>query len=87
MDLKDERQVSEEEVSQKSEELKIAYCETSALEGYNIDYAFDTVVEQVTKKNNEDNNNEIRSEDKSKGLVLDTGLNKEENTDTKCCGN
>ena len=85
-DLKDQRQVSEDEAAKKAEELKIAYCETSALEGYNIEYAFETVVEEVAKKSKAESNNEVRSEDQSKGVTLDTGINKDEqNKDIKCC--
>ena len=89
-DLKDKRQVTGEEAAKKAEELKVAYCETSALEGYNIDFAFDTVVEEVSKKNNEDINGEVRRDDQFKGVVLDIASKKEEeeNKEKKknCCG-
>ena len=89
-DLKDKRQVTGEEAAKKAEELKVAYCETSALEGYNIDFAFDTVVEEVAKKNNEDINGEVRRDDQFKGVVLDIASKKEEeeNKEKKknCCG-
>ena len=84
-DLKSERQVTEDEAAKKAEQLKISYCETSALDGKNIEYAFDTVVEEVAKKNNSDNN-DVRNEKNSKGVTLDTGGNKDgENNKKTCC--
>ena len=46
-DLENQRQVSIDEVSKKSEQLKIAFCQTSALEGKNVEYAFNKEVEEV----------------------------------------
>ena len=83
-DLKSERQVTEDEAAKKAEQLKISYCETSALDGKNIEYAFDTVVEEVAKKNNS-NNNEVRNDNNSKGVTLDTGGNKDEENNKKAC--
>ena len=86
-DLKNERQVTEEEASKKADELKIAYCETSALDGKNVDYAFETVVEEVSKKNNSENNSEVRKEDQTRGIMLDIDNKKEEENSKKpCCG-
>ena len=83
-DLKSERQVTEDEAAKKAEQLKISYCETSALDGKNIEYAFDTVVEEVAKKNSSDNN-EVRNEKNSKGVTLDTGGNKDGEDNKKTC--
>ena len=49
-DLEGQRQVSTEEVTKKAEQLKVAFCETSALDGKNIEYAFETLVDEVAKK-------------------------------------
>ena len=85
-DLEQERQVSTEEVTKKAEQLKIAFCETSALEGKNIEYAFQTVVEEVSKKSN-NTGSDVKKEDQSKGVMLDTGNNGDENKKNKiCCG-
>ena len=43
-DLKDKREISEEEVQKKAEVYNIAFCETSALEGKNIEYAFENLI-------------------------------------------
>ena len=83
-DLKSERQVTKDEAAKKAEQLKISYCETSALDGKNIEYAFDTVVEEVAKKNSSDNN-EVRNEKNSKGVTLDTGGNKDGEDNKKTC--
>ena len=85
-DLEQERQVSTEEVTKKAEQLKIAFCETSALEGKNIEYAFQTVVEEVSKKS-DNTGSDVKKEDQSKGVMLDTGNNGDENKKNKiCCG-
>ena len=83
-DLEQERQVSTEEVTKKAEQLKIAFCETSALEGKNIEYAFQTVVEEVSKKS-DNTGSDVKKEDQSKGVMLDTGNNGDENKNNKIC--
>ena len=89
-DLEDKREVSSDEVAKKAEQFKIAFCETSALDGKNIENAFDIVVEEVTKKTLGKSESEARKEEQSKGVMLDTGDNKDEqiNKNKKgCCNN
>ena len=38
------------DVKRKAEELKVRYFETSALDGSNIEHAFDVIVEEMSKK-------------------------------------
>jgi len=89
-DLESMRQVPTEEVEKKAEQLKVAFCETSAFEGKNIEHAFETVVEEVSKKVLAANESEVRSEEKSKGITLETGAkdSKNKNKNKKgCCKN
>lgn len=54
-DLEDERKIGLDEVRQKAEELNMDYFETSALSGYGIDKAFESLFKKVIKgvyKNN-----------------------------------
>ena len=47
LDLEKNREVNAEEVKKKAEELNAAYFETSALNGSNIEHAFDVIVEEM----------------------------------------
>ena len=49
-DLNDQREISEEEVKKKAEVYNIAFCETSALEGKNIEFAFESLIDKITEK-------------------------------------
>ena len=50
LDLEKSREVLVDDVKKKAEELKVAYFETSALDGSNIEHAFDVIVDQMVKK-------------------------------------
>ena len=88
-DLEDKREVFSDEVKKKAEQYKIAFCETSALDGKNVEFAFEMVVEEVSKKTLLGRENDIKKEDHSKGVMLDTNVNKNEQNVTKksCCNN
>ena len=49
-DLNDQREISEEEVKKKAEVYNIAFCETSALKGNNIEFAFESLIDKITEK-------------------------------------
>ena len=49
-DLNDQREISEEEVKKKAEVYNIAFCETSALKGKNIEFAFESLIDKITEK-------------------------------------
>ena len=49
-DLNDQREISEEEVKKKAEMYNIAFCETSALKGNNIEFAFESLIDKITEK-------------------------------------
>ena len=88
-DLEDRREVFSDEVKKKAEQYKIAFCETSALDGKNVEYAFEMVVEEVSKITLLGRESETKKEDHSKGLMLDTNGNKNEQNISKksCCNN
>ena len=81
-DLDDKREVSTEDGIKKSEMFKTAFLETSALNGSNIDKAFDELIEQIIKNNKnyfeENNKKEI-----DKGVNLND--NNKSNDKKKCC--
>ena len=84
-DLEDQRQVTKEQGQEKANQLEVAFMETSAFSGDNLDKAFDMMINEVYKKCHE----EMLAED---DLDIEGGqeinLNKKpENTgnNKKCC--
>ena len=84
-DLEDQRQVTKEQAEEKANKLEVAFLETSAFSGDNLDKAFDMMINEVYKKCHE----EMLAED---DLDIEGGqeinLNKKpENTgnNKKCC--
>ena len=78
-DLDNIRQVSLDEVTKKAEQYKIGFCETSALNAKNIDYAFQKLIKLVAEKipgNDEKYGN--KSNVISTGVSLDTKIIAEE---------
>ncbi len=71
-DLEDKREVQTEDVIKKAEQFKIAFCETSALDGKNIDHAFDNLINEIAKKVEKEKANEVKNLQDSKGISLDT---------------
>ena len=90
-DLEDKREVKTEDVIKKAEQFKVAFCETSALDGKNIDHAFDNLINEIAKKVERDKVNEAKNMQDSKGITLDTAEEKRNETDKKkknnqnCC--
>ena len=81
-DLDERREVSKEEGVQKSEEFKTAFMETSALNGDNVDKAFDELIEQIYQNNCSmiDDGDKVELEEKG------VNLNEEkEDNKNKCC--
>ena len=91
-DLEDKREVLTEEVEKKAKQYGIAFCETSALNGQNIEHAFDILIEQILKdvdkikeKENKNNKNN-KKKTKAKGIMLETNnSNNKKNKKSKCC--
>ena len=71
-DLEDKREVQTEDVIKKAEQFKIAFCETSALDGKNIDHAFDNLINEIAKKVEKEKANEAKNLQDLKGISLDT---------------
>ena len=89
-DLEDKREVQTEDVIKKAEQFKIAFCETSALDGKNIDHAFDNLINEIAKKVEKEKAIEAKNMQDSKGISLDTmGEKKNERGNKKnnqgCC--
>ena len=77
-DLKDQREISEEDVKKKAELYNVAFCETSALEGKNIEYAFEYLINEITKKvekEREKSGKNVKIKDAGKTITLDTNIN------------
>ena len=83
-DLIDKREVSKEEAELKAEQFNIAFLETSAKSGENIDKAFTEIVEQIYKINITMPQNDAQIEgNNDNGISL---VNKdEEKKKKKCC--
>ena len=81
-DLKEQRQVSTEEGEKKAKLFKLAYMETSALDGNNIENAFNELINTVYKKNYLKIEKEIISHKIDKGIDLS---NRNSIDKTSCC--
>ena len=82
-DLEDKREIQIEEVKKKAEQYKIAFCETSALDGKNVEYAFDILIDEIAKKVEKDKVNETKIVNESLTITLDTNEKKENEKDEK----
>ena len=90
-DLEDKREVQIDEVKKKAEQYKIAFCETSALEGKNIEQAFDSLIDEIAKKVEKEKLSEVKVIKESIPITLDTNEKKEKdngknnNNKKNCC--
>ena len=82
-DLEDQRQITKEQGEEKANKLEIAFLETSALSGENLDKAFDKMMNEVYKKCHE----EMLSDDVDliDGKGKDINLDKNDANEKKCC--
>ena len=83
-DLEDEREVSTEEGVKKSQACKIAFLETSALNGQNVNKAFDELIDQIYQ-NNCANINENDEYEIDKGVNLNEEKDTKNEEKKKCC--
>ena len=84
-DLEDQRQITKEQGEEKASKLEIAFLETSALSGENLDKAFDKMMNEVYKKCHEEmlaDDTDIIEGGKGKDINLDK---KDANEKKKCC--
>ena len=87
-DLEDKREVQTDEVAKKTRQYKIAFCETSALNGTNIEHAFDSLVDEISKNIEENNKNNVNRVKESIPITLDLEEEKDDNKKNqkkKCC--
>ena len=89
-DLEDKREVQIDEVKKKAEQHKIAFCETSALKGNNIEQAFDSLIDEIAKKVEKEKLSEVKVIKESIPITLDTNEKKEKdngknNNKKNCC--
>ena len=82
-DLEDQRQITKEPGEEKSAKLEVAFLETSALSGENLDKAFELMMNEIYKKCHEEMlaENDLEIIDGGK----DINLKKNENTEKKKC--
>ena len=85
-DLENERQVTVEEAQKKAKLFNMAFMETSALNGTNVEKAFNELVNNVYQNNkqifHQDVN--IRIDDKDKGVEISQENNKEQKSEDGC---
>ena len=87
-DLEEKREVITEEVEKKAQEQKLAFCETSALNGKNVEYAFENLINEILKKVEKEKINEAKQLSESKAITLETAdrkLNEKNNKKKKKC--
>ena len=75
LDLKNQREISEEEGTKEAEKYKTEYFETSAIEGINVEKPFDELLNKIISKNR------LK---KNKTIHLDIKRTKSK-TKQKCC--
>ena len=83
-DLEDQRQVTKEQGQEKANKLEIAFMETSAFSGDNLDKAFDMMMNEVYKKCHEEMllDGDVDIVDGGKDINLD---NKKKDEKKQCC--
>ena len=85
IDLKDEREVKNEEAMKKAESLGIPLMETSALDATNVKEAFCDLLKEIYKDMKDNlNNPEYKYQNEKKGIDLNTNINSEKKK-SKCC--
>ena len=82
-DLESQRVISTEEGKNKAELFKFAFMETSALNGSNIEKAFDELIKEVYKDNHELFEKQAKVEMKDKGIDLEQGKSGENKDNEK----
>ena len=84
-DLEDQRQVTKEQGEEKAKEFGLAFLETSASSGDNLEKAFSLMINEVYKKCKEDINAETDDNvvDQGKDITLNKPAGKTEKK--KCC--
>jgi small GTP-binding protein len=84
-DLEEQRKVTKEEGEEKAKSFKIAFMETSALNGQNLDKAFDLMMKEVYKKCHKEMEEEDDLEGLDVGEEIQLGKKNEGNNNKKNC--
>ena len=85
-DLEEQREVTKEEGHQKAELYKLAFMETSALNGNNIAEAFTSLINDVYKNHHNSLENDAKLDIKDQGLNLSDDITENNNEKKHCCG-
>ena len=84
-DLEDQRQVTKEQGEAKAASLQVAFLETSALSGENLNKAFEMMMNEVYKKCHEEMKVEGESQAIQGGQDITLSKGKAKKTGKKCC--
>ena len=84
-DLDDQRQVTKEQGEEKANKLELAFLETSAFSGENLDKAFDLMINEVYKKCHEELLAEGDIDIIEGGKDINLENKKDNNEKKKCC--
>ena len=84
-DLEDQRQITKEQGEEKANKLELAFLETSAFSGENLDKAFDMMINEVYKKCHEELLAEGDVDIIEGGKDINLENKKDNNEVKKCC--
>ena len=87
-DLADVRRVSKEEAEKKAKFYNMAFIETSALNGTNVEKAFETLINEVYKSNNELFQKKVSLTLTERAITIEKEMKEEEEKqkESTCCG-
>ena len=84
-DLEDHRQITKEEGQEKANKLQVAFLETSAFSGENLDKAFEMMVNEIYKKCHEEMLAEAEIDFIEGGQDINLAKKKDNTEAKKCC--
>ena len=84
-DLEDHRQITKEEGQEKANKLQVAFLETSAFSGENLDKAFEMIVNEIYKKCHEEMIAEAEIDFIEGGQDINLAKKKDNTEAKKCC--
>ena len=84
-DLEDHRQITKEEGQEKANKLQVAFLETSAFSGANLDKAFEMMVNEIYKKCHEEMLAEAEIDFIEGGQDINLAKKKDNTEAKKCC--
>ena len=85
-DLSDNRVISQDDAEVKCKDLNIPYMETSALSSFNVDKAFNYLIEQIASKIEKNIDDDIEFDDVNFGNNINLNVTDDKNEKKKCCG-